>query len=91
MNGFKLIASAGPLDGRRLMAGACALWYLISMRIELACAECGNNHFTLDEARTDLCIVRCRDCGHEIGTLAELKARVAEEVFRRSTPAPLHP
>ena len=64
---------------------------LARMRIDLACAECGNNHFTLDEAHSDLCIVRCRDCGHRIGTLAELKERVAEEVFRRSTRVPLDP
>ena len=72
-------------------------WDLHIMGIHAACElnlpalHVEKTDFTLDEVRTDTCIVRCRDCGHEIGTLAELKERVAEEVFRRSTPAPLHP
>lgn len=54
------------------------------MKIELACAACGQNRFTLDEASTDDCLVTCRDCGHEIGTLGQLKSRVAEEVISRA-------
>jgi hypothetical protein len=59
------------------------------MRIDLASAEYGKNHFTLDEAHSDLCVIRCRDRGYKIGTLAELKERVAQEVFRRAICAPL--
>ena len=56
------------------------------MRIELNCIKCGGNRFTLDQAHSDSSNVRCQDCGHEIGTLAELKERVAEEVVARGGP-----
>jgi uncharacterized Zn finger protein len=54
------------------------------MRIELNCAECGDNHFDLKENHADQALVYCARCGHEIGTLAELKERVAAEVLRRT-------
>lgn len=55
------------------------------MRIELNCAVCGDNRFDLGKAvEGDDAIICCDACGHEIGTLAELKERVAAEVMRRS-------
>ena len=56
------------------------------MRIELNCAVCGQNRFTLSENTTDEALVFCAECGHEIGTLAELKERIAAEVMRRVEP-----
>jgi hypothetical protein len=53
------------------------------MRIELNCAQCGNNRFALDEHVADDVQVRCADCGHEIGTMRELKERIAAEVMKR--------
>ena len=47
------------------------------MRIELNCAECGRNRFTIVKAMGDHEAVYCSDCGHEIGTMADLKERVA--------------
>jgi uncharacterized Zn finger protein len=67
-----------------LGAARCSLLIWVGMRINLECAECGGNRFALDEAETDSCVIRCSDCGHEIGTLAELKERVAAEVIRGS-------
>jgi hypothetical protein len=32
-------------------------------------------------------IVYCSDCGHRIGTMAELKERVAAEVLKHAAPA----
>jgi DNA-directed RNA polymerase subunit RPC12/RpoP len=58
---------------------------MVTMRIELNCAACGNNHFSLDREMDDRAHVRCRDCGHYIGTLAELKERVAAEVLKHSS------
>jgi predicted nucleic acid-binding Zn ribbon protein len=55
------------------------------MRIDLSCAECGSNNFSLDQGMSDRSLVICGDCGREIGTMARLKARVAEEVLKRST------
>ena len=52
------------------------------MRIELKCAECGKNSFNLGQGAEDDSVIRCELCGHEIGTMAELKERVAAEVLR---------
>jgi uncharacterized Zn finger protein len=58
------------------------------MRIELNCAVCGGNRFLLEAATSDSSPVDCAECGHEIGTLAQLKERVAEEVVARSSEKP---
>jgi hypothetical protein len=55
------------------------------MRIELSCAACGENRFDLREDHADDAFVCCAICGHEIGTLAELKERVAAEVLKRTS------
>jgi len=55
------------------------------MRIELNCAECGGNHFSLDKDVHDSSNVRCEDCGHEIGTMADLKRMIAFEVLKRTS------
>ena len=57
------------------------------MRIELNCAQCGGNRFTLSCFDDDNTEIECVDCGHNIGTMAQLKARLADEVIKRSTNA----
>lgn len=64
-------------------AGNLRSVYAAGMRIELNCAECGENRFNLGEGIEGDAIVRCKVCGHKIGTLAELKERIAAEVMRR--------
>jgi hypothetical protein len=54
------------------------------MRIELNCAECGGNRFTLDRGQADDSVIICEDCGHEVGTFAMLKEMFAAEVLKRS-------
>ena len=56
------------------------------MRIELNCRECGQNRFTIIQGMDDDAVVKCSDCGHIIGTMGELKERVAAEVIRRAPP-----
>jgi DNA-directed RNA polymerase subunit RPC12/RpoP len=55
------------------------------MRIDLCCAACGGNRFSLDKDVHDTSAVTCKDCGHEIGTMADLKKMVAAEVLERSS------
>lgn len=55
------------------------------MRIELNCVECGRNRFNLAEASEDDTRIRCYFCGHEIGTMGELKQRLVDEVMKRSS------
>lgn len=52
------------------------------MRIELKCAACGKNSFNLGHGVEDDSLIRCDLCGHQIGTMAELKDRVAAEVLK---------
>jgi uncharacterized Zn finger protein len=54
------------------------------MRIELTCAKCGRNSFDLGHGAEDDSVIRCNFCGHVIGTMAELKERVADEVMKRA-------
>ena len=56
------------------------------MRIELNCAEWGKNSFNLIAGAEGNCLIRCDLCGHEIGTMAELKeAHCREGLEARST------
>jgi hypothetical protein len=52
------------------------------MRIELNCAVCGKNSFNLGHGAEDHSLIRCNFCGHEIGTMAELKKLVAAQVLK---------
>jgi uncharacterized Zn finger protein len=58
------------------------------MRIDLSCAECGKNRFSLSEAESDACMIRCEDCGHEVGTLGELKRHFATAVTQNAATTP---
>lgn len=58
------------------------------MHIEMNCAECGENSFNLGNGVKGYTIIRCGACGHEIGTLDELKERVATEVLKRAKAHP---
>ena len=53
------------------------------MRIQLTCAKCGDNSFKILEGMGDDAVIRCADCNHVIGSMAELKERVANEVMKR--------
>lgn len=56
------------------------------MRIDLNCAKCGGNRFTLDDQVDDSSQIECLDCGHKIGSMAELKEKVAKTVLSHSRP-----
>lgn len=54
------------------------------MRIELNCAQCGQNRFDIVEDHADHVHVYCAECRHDMGTMAQLKERLAAEVIRRA-------
>jgi uncharacterized Zn finger protein len=54
------------------------------MRIELNCGQCGQNRFDIVEDHADHVHVHCAECRHDMGTMAELKERLAAEVLRRA-------
>ena len=54
------------------------------MKIDLKCASCGSNRFQLGDAPADDFIVECGECGHVIGTMGQLKDKLAEEVLQRA-------
>lgn len=58
------------------------------MRIDLNCAKCGENSFTIIHGMDDDALVSCSDCGHKIGTMAELKERIAAEVMKHAASRP---
>lgn len=55
------------------------------MRIDPSCAACGKNCFSLTEAGNDNSVVTCEDCGHVIGTMGDLKEKVAAAVLTRAS------
>jgi DNA-directed RNA polymerase subunit RPC12/RpoP len=54
------------------------------MHIELTCAKCHRNSFNLGHGAEDDSVIVCNSCGHRIGTMAQLKERVAAEVLKRA-------
>jgi predicted nucleic acid-binding Zn ribbon protein len=58
------------------------------MRIELNCAKCGENRFTIIQGMKDEADVSCSECGHKIGTMGDLKQLLAAEVMKRAAARP---
>lgn len=54
------------------------------MRIDLSCGACDANNFQFPVDGDGNEVVRCGECGHEVGTIEALKEKVAEEVLRLS-------
>ena len=52
------------------------------MRVDLSCAICGGNNFSLDEAVSDGSQIVCRECGHEVGTFGVVKELLIAELRR---------
>lgn len=52
------------------------------VKIELTCQSCGENRFSLSDAKTDDALVNCVECGHEVGTLGSLKSLVDRAVAK---------
>jgi len=50
--------------------------------VELSCAACGGNNFSLDEAVGDDSQIVCRDCGREVGTFGRVKELLLAELRR---------
>lgn len=50
------------------------------MKIELSCSKCGSSHFDYPFELTDDAPISCAQCGHGIGTVAELQQKLVREL-----------
>jgi hypothetical protein len=50
------------------------------VKIELECSECGGNRFNYPVDFRDTSVIVCADCGHEIGTVADLEQQVLAQL-----------
>lgn len=50
--------------------------------IDLSCGECGSNRLDIPAQAGDDGEVTCEECGHALGSLAEVKTRVEQAVLR---------
>ena len=50
------------------------------MKIELSCGRCGGNRFDYPMVLTDDAVIICVDCGHKVGTVAELQHKVIQQL-----------
>ena len=61
------------------------------MKFNLTCSRCGDNRFAFPVNGTDTSSVMCEECGHDCGTLGEIKARVEEAVLGSAAVATIVP
>ena len=55
------------------------------MKIVINCASCDGNRFTFPDDEDEQ--VACEECGHQVGTLTQVRERVMEEVLaQRASP-----
>ena len=50
------------------------------MRVELACSKCGGNRFKYPLALENDAVITCEDCGHRVGTVAEVQHKLIEQL-----------
>lgn len=51
-------------------------------KIDLSCEKCGSNRLDIPAQAGDEGTVVCEECGHALGSLAEVKTRVEQAVLR---------
>lgn len=54
----------------------------MKLRIDLSCGECGSNRLDIPAQAGDDRPVVCEECGHALGSLADVKSRVEQAVLR---------
>lgn len=54
----------------------------MNLKIDLSCGECGSNRLDIPAGASDDSPVVCEECGHVLGSLAEVKRRVEQAVLR---------
>jgi DNA-directed RNA polymerase subunit RPC12/RpoP len=52
------------------------------IEVKVRCAKCSSNNLVTDDEPTDLSIVRCRDCGNEVGTWSAYQAAAGAAVLK---------
>ena len=54
----------------------------MKLKIDLSCGECGSNRIHIPAQAGDDGVVVCEECGHALGSLAQVKTRVEQAVLR---------
>lgn len=52
------------------------------LKIDLSCGECGSNCLDIPATAGDESPIVCEECGHALGSLADVKTRVEQAVLR---------
>ena len=60
---------------------------MMDVSVESHCGACGSANYSLPGGGADEAPVQCNDCGPRLGSVAELKAELAEQVVAHSAEA----
>ncbi|HYI49697.1 MAG TPA: hypothetical protein VEX35_14655 [Allosphingosinicella sp.] len=59
----------------------------MDVTVEINCEACGSANYSLPAGATEEAAILCNDCGADQGSLAELKAAMAQRVLDQSAEA----
>jgi hypothetical protein len=59
----------------------------MDVTVEINCEACGSANYSLPAGAAEEAAILCNDCGADQGSLAELKAAMAERVLDQSAEA----
>ena len=54
------------------------------MQLDLVCRECGGNRFDYPFTLNANSVIKCADCGHKVGTVADMQQKVADAMARQA-------
>lgn len=56
----------------------------MDVSVEIHCAACGSANYSVPDGAADAAPVRCNDCGRDLGSVAELKSEIMDQVMAHS-------
>ena len=58
------------------------------MQLDPTCGECGGNQFDYPFMMNANSMIRCADCGHKVGTVADIQQMVVAAMARQAALPP---